>query len=218
MKTKLRYIVALLLATALAASAGPKYELYVDGVLYQAPFVLERGLPHFPVDVLSRATGIGVASFSEKSIRLSGSPVDFTPVVRDGRPYLPAEAFALASGSKVETDRTRGLVMYRRPGVEGPNTTALGSGAQSGLQYDDQGIEAPVGAPPQPGPPPVPGMQETLAEALKTTAEATYAERYIRHKLYWANQIDPVNAPALQRGLIPTPPPVPGHPWGIVRP
>ena len=112
-----RYIITALLFAALThvSWAGQDYKLYVNGVLYNAPSILEKGLPYFPVDVLSGATGVRVVSFSDTSVRLSGSPVDFVPVVRQGRPYLPAEAFAMASGSGVEMDHTRGCLLYTSP-------------------------------------------------------------------------------------------------------
>ena len=109
--------------------AADDYELYVNGVLYKTPSILERGLPYFPVDVLSEATGVSVVSFSANSVKLAGSSLDFSPVIRKGRPYLPAEAFAMATGSGVEVDQTRGMVKYTKN--VGQRPTAARGGANS---------------------------------------------------------------------------------------
>jgi hypothetical protein len=204
--------------------ASPEYQLFVDGVLYRAPAVLEKGLPYFPVDVLSQATGVSVVSFSTTSVRLAGSPVEFVPVVRNGRPYLPAEAFALATGSKVETDQTRGLVLYTRSASPGA-TTASNAGADTNAARANPGMEAgeevapeaPVGAPKLPSSPNTAGIQEAVVGALKTAEEATYAERYMRHKLYWASQLDPANSPYLNSIQPPAPMPM-VSPWVIPIP
>lgn len=202
MKTTIRYTLLWLLLAVSTALAAPEYQLFVDGVLYRAPAVLEKGLPYFPVDVLSQATGVSVVSFSTSAVRLAGSPVDFVPVVRNGRPYLPAEAFALATGSKVETDQTRGLVLYTKSGAvpataatAAPDTNA--ARANPGMQTGETPPEAPVAAPAVPSSPNTAGLQEAVVGALKTAEEATYAERYMRHKLYWASQLDPANSPYL---------------------
>lgn len=243
----LRYIwVSLLLVTlACAATAGQKYQLYVNGVLYKAPSILEKGLPYFPVDILSEATGVPIVSFSNSSIRLAGSPVDFVPVVREGRPYLPAEAFAMASGSGVETDQTRGLVMYSGEAPSGASTAASGSGdfqAADGSANSGGGQYAPAqqyrpgpgAANPgvqsgDPGPPPVAapptavapatrnteGLQEAVVGAMKTAQEITYANRWLKHKMYWVNQLDPANSPYLRVNLPPgaISPTFAPHPW-----
>jgi hypothetical protein len=226
-----RYIITALLFAALTHTcwAGQDYKLYVNGVHYNAPSILEKGLPYFPVDVLSGATGVRVVSFSNTSVRLAGSPVDFVPVVRQGRPYLPAEAFALASGSGVEMDQTRGLVMYTgNASSAGSTVTASASSnpsananaaqrANPGVTYDDPGPEAPVAAPPTAvqSSPNTEGIHETVLDAMKTAEEITYAQRWIKHKMYWANQMDPANSPYLRvnipagaGGQMYTP-----HPW-----
>jgi hypothetical protein len=209
-----RYIITALLFAALThvCWAGQDYKLYVNGVLYNAPSILEKGLPYFPVDVLSGATGVRVVSFSNTSVRLAGSPVDFTPVVRQGRPYLPAEAFAMASGSGVEMDQTRGLVLYtgdtstRSAPASNLATTSTGQAASAadranpGVTFDDPGPEAPVAAPPTAvqTSPNSEGIHEVVVDAMKTAEEITYAQRWLKHKMYWANQLDPANSPYLQ--------------------
>lgn len=209
-----RYIITALLFTALTSIcwAGQDYKLYVNGVLYKAPSVLEKGLPYFPVDVLSEATGVRVVSFSNTSVRLAGSPVDFVPVIRNGRPYLPAEAFAMASGSGVEMDQTRGVVMYTgdtSPGnyapatASQPSNTATSSAVQRanpGVTANDPGPEAPVAAPATAvqSSPNAEGIHESVIEAMKTAEEITYAQRWLKHKMYWANQLDPANSPYLR--------------------
>lgn len=209
MKFQIRNIFLCLLVLAGSAVAAPDFQLYVDGVLYRAPSVLEKGLPYFPVDVLSQATGVSVVSFNDTAVRLAGSPVDFVPVVRDGRPYLPAEAFALATGSSVERDQTRGLVLYSKniAGTTSAPPAAVKdapSRANEGVTADDPGPAPPVAAPPTAvGSPNTEGLQEAVIGALKTAEQATYAERYMRHKLYWASQLDPANSPYLKV----TPPP-----------
>lgn len=223
MKTTIRYTLLWLLLTVSTVLAAPEYQLFVDGVLYRTPAVLEKGLPYFPVDVLSQATGVSVVSFSSTAVRLAGSPVDFVPVVRNGRPYLPAEAFALATGSKVETDQTRGLVLYTK-GATNPGTTAAApdtaaARANPGVQAGEEAPpEAPVGVPKVPSSPNTAGIQEAVVGALKTAEEATYAERYMRHKLYWASQLDPANSPYLNNIVVPSPAPMVAPPWVIPIP
>ncbi len=225
MKISIRYSL-LLLVFVTAAFASPDYQLFVDGVLYRSPAILEKGLPYFPVDVLSQATGVSVVSFSTTAVRLAGSPVDFVPVVRNGRPYLPAEAFALATGSKVETDQTRGLVLYTKSSASGA-PVANGAVAQPtaadranpGVTPNDPGPEAPVAAPPNVvASPNTAGLQEAVVGALKTAEEATYAERYMRHKLYWASQIDPANSPYLNSIVVPNPLQLTNPAWSIPIP
>jgi hypothetical protein len=221
MKTTIRYTLFWLLL-AISALGAPEYQLFVDGVLYRTPAVLEKGLPYFPVDVLSQATGVSVVSFSNTAVRLAGSPVDFVPVVRNGRPYLPAEAFALATGSKVETDQTRGLVLYSKSGgnVTTPTATAETAPARAnpGIQAGEKAPEAPVaGPPPAPTSPNTAGLQEAVVGALRSAEEATYAERYMRHKLYWASQLDPANSPYLNNIVVPSPSPL-VSPWVIPIP
>lgn len=223
MKTTIRYTLFWFLMLWGTAFAAPEYQLFVDGVLYRAPAVLEKGLPYFPVDVLSQATGVSVVSFSSTAVRLAGSPVDFVPVIRNGRPYLPAEAFALATGSRVETDQTRGLVLYNKgavataaPVAPAANTTAAAR-ANPGVQAGEEAVpEAPVGVNRLPSSPNTSGIQEAVVGALKTAEEATYAERYMRHKLYWASQIDPANSPYLNNIVMPSP--VPMSPWVVPIP
>ena len=205
-----RYIITALLFVAMthAGWAGQDYKLYVNGVLYNAPSILEKGLPYFPVDVLSEATGVRVVSFSDTSVRLAGSPVDFVPVVRQGRPFLPAEAFAMASGSGVERDQTRGVVMYTgntSPSAAPATATTTNSNsaparANPGVTADDPGPEAPVAAPATAvqSSPNTEGIHEAVVGAMKTAEEITYAQCWIKHKMYWANQLDPVNSPYLQ--------------------
>jgi hypothetical protein len=230
MKTTFRYALLWLLLTISTVWAAPEYQLFVDGVLYRTPAVLEKGLPYFPVDVLSQATGVSVVSFSPTAVRLAGSPVDFVPVVRNGRPYLPAEAFALATGSKVETDQTRGLVLYTRAGAGIPATAAVpatvpatapdssaAARANPGVQSGETPPEAPVSVPKVPSSPNTAGIQEAVIGALKTAEEATYAERYMRHKLYWASQLDPANSPYLNNIVVPAPSPL-VSPWVIPIP
>lgn len=223
MKTTIGYVLLWLLLTASTVLAAPEYQLFVDGVLYRAPAVLEKGLPYFPVDVLSQATGVSVVSFSETAVRLAGSPVDFVPVVRNGRPYLPAEAFALATGSKVETDQTRGLVLYTKGGGSAPVAAAAAgtnaARANPGVQAGEEAApEAPVSVPAVPSSPNTKGIQEAVVGALKTAEEATYAERYMRHKLYWASQLDPANSPYLNNIVVPSPVPLVSPPWVIPIP
>jgi hypothetical protein len=223
MKTTFKWGLLWLLLTVSTAFAAPEYQLFVDGVLYRAPAVLEKGLPYFPVDVLSQATGVSVVSFSDTAVRLAGSPVDFVPVVRNGRPYLPAEAFALATGSKVETDQTRGLVLYTRGGGSAPVASAPAqtnaARANPGVQSGETPPEAPVPAPPAiPASPNTEGIQEAVVGALKTAEEATYAERYMRHKLYWASQLDPANSPYLNSIVVPSPVQMVTPPWVIPIP
>ena len=229
--TRLLYLCLLLAALTCSSWAGQDYQLYVNGVLYKAPSVLEKGLPYFPVDVLSEATGVSIVSFNETSVRLAGSPVDFVPVMRQGRPFLPAEAFALASGSGVETDQTRGIVMYRR-NPAGPTTASSGgdnSAAPSGnTQTSGPGIANPGISAGDPGPaPPVAapaaavytspnteGIHETVIDAMKSAQEITYAQRWLKHKMYWANQLDPANSPYLRVNLPPGAFPMYNqHPW-----
>ena len=241
----MRYcLVSILIALAVPAMAAPNYQLYIDGVLYKAPTVLEKGLPYFPVDVLSQATGVSVSSFDKKAVRLAGSPVDFAPLIRQGRPYLPAEAFAMATGSVVEIDQTRGLVLYTksaaptaanrrsssqrgsegqtaaRPGrtATGPGGAAAGPGRAPRVQMGDESLpEAPVGAPPGPEPRSIDTapVRAMVTQSLKDAAAQQYAERYLRHKLYWASKIDPANMPHFQNfNLVPGNCPIPPHPWG----
>lgn len=212
----------LMISTVLAA---PEYQLFVDGVLYRTPAVLEKGLPYFPVDVLSRATGVSVVSFSNTAVRLAGSPVDFVPVIRNGRPYLPAEAFALATGSKVETDQTRGLVLYSKAASPAGANPAVATSeskadkANPGVRAGEEAPpEAPVSIPNLPSSPNTAGIQEAVVGALKTAEEATYAERYMRHKLYWASQLDPANSPYLNDIVVPSPAPLIAPPWTIPIP
>ena len=205
-----RYIITALLFAALTnvSLAGQDYKLYVNGVLYKAPSILEKGLPYFPVDVLSEATGVRVVSFSNTSVRLAGSPVDFVPVVSKGRPYLPAEAFAMATGSAVEMDQTRGLVMYTgdtSPMAAPATTTAsqpatAADRANPGVTVGDPGPEAPVSAPATAvmSSPNTEGIHQSVVDAMKTAEEITYAQRWIKHKMYWANQLDPANSPYLR--------------------
>ena len=230
----IRYFIICLLfvAVGLAASAGPNYQLYVNGVLYKAPSILEKGLPYFPVDVLSEATGVRVVSFSESSVRLTGSPVDFVPVVREGRPYLPAEAFAMASGSGVERDQTRGLVLYTgnapspagtatAPGSDGTvnnvNSSFMNGPARAnvGVTADDPGPEAPVAAPTAAvqSSPNTAGIHDAVVGAMKSAQEITYAQRWLNHKMYWANQLDPANSPYLQVNAPRISPVYHPHPW-----
>lgn len=203
-------------------------------MLYRAPSVIEKGLPYFPVDVLAEATGTRIVSFSESSVRLAGSPVDFVPAIRQGRPYLPAEAFAMASGGQVETDQTRGLVLYYRgPGQASgvsagttavPTSTSGGTGgtgaaadrANIGVTFDDPGPEAPVAAPAAAvqSSPNTEGLHEAVVDAMKTAQEITYAQRWLKHKMYWVNQLDPANSPYLKVNLPPAAVPVYApHPW-----
>ncbi|HIB69135.1 MAG TPA: hypothetical protein EYO33_29630, partial [Phycisphaerales bacterium] len=156
----LKYLYLCLVLAILSSPcwAEQDYQLYVNGMLYKAPSVIEKGLPYFPVDVLSEATGVRIVSFSDSSVRLAGSPVEFVPALRNGRPFLPAEAFALASGSQVETDQTRGLVLYSRnlSPTSNMNTASTPTGgaatgparANPGVSAGDPGPEAPVAAPP----------------------------------------------------------------------
>lgn len=220
------YICILLLVLGGNGLADQDYQLYVNGVLYKAPSILEKGLPYFPVDVLSEATGVRVVSFSGESVRLAGSPVDFVPAVRSGRPYLPAEAFALASGSNVETDQTRGLVLYSANPTGAPtgNTATATSTpspngpdrANPGVGPGDPGPEPPVAAPPTAvqSSPNTEGIHEAVVGAMKSAQEITYAQRWLKHKMYWANQLDPANSPYLQ--VSPPPAAYPtfmNHPW-----
>jgi len=246
--------------------AGQNYQLFVNGVLYKAPSIIEKGLPYFPIDILSEATRVRVISFSDNSVRLAGSPVDFVPVIRQGRPYLPAEAFAMASGSGVETDQTRGLVLYRAN--PSPSTAVTGSGqtanpnanssgypaqtaapyatsngypaqsspnqaggnadytynynsptgpdhANPGVTVEDPGPEIPVAAPPSAvqTSPNTDGIHESVIDAMKTAEEITYAQRWLKHKMYWANQLDPANSPYLRVDLPPASPLYTPHPW-----
>ncbi len=227
MKTTIQYTLFWFLMLCGTAFAAPEYQLFVDGVLYRAPAVLEKGLPYFPVDVLSQATGVSVVSYSGSAVRLAGSPVDFVPVVRNGRPYLPAEAFALATGSKVETDQTRGLVLYSKGGLAtapvapaatgGATVNGAAARANPGVQPGEEAVpEAPVGVTRLPNSPNTAGIQEAVVGALKTAEEATYAERYMRHKLYWASQLDPANSPYLNNIVVPAP--VPMSPWVVPIP
>lgn len=224
----------LFVALGLTTSAGPNYQLYVNGVLYKAPSILEKGLPYFPVDVLSEATGVRVISFSESSVRLAGSPVDFVPVVREGRPYLPAEAFAMASGSGVERDQTRGLVLYTgnftnpagaagtAPGSSGEGLDNVNSSyvngpdrANPGVSPGDPGPEAPVAAPTAAvqSSPNTAGIHDAVVGAMKSAQEITYAQRWLNHKMYWANQLDPANSPYLQVTAPRISPVYHPHPW-----
>lgn len=224
-----RYLTAcLLLALSTSGWAGQDYQLYVNGVLYKAPSILEKGLPYFPVDVLSEATGVRIVSFSDTSVRLAGSPVDFVPVVRSGRPYLPAEAFAMASGSSVENDGVRGVVLYTgnvaraaAPAASGGTGTAAASGAATGpdranpgVAPNDSGPEAPVAAPVNAATssPNTQGIHSLVVDAMKNAQEVTYAQRWLQHKMYWANQLDPANSPYL-RVVPPIAPTYAPHPW-----
>lgn len=225
--TRILYLCLILAALTYSCWAGQNYKLYVNGVLYQAPSIMEKGLPYFPVDVLSEATGVRVVSFSSNSVRLVGSPVDFVPAVRNGRPFLPAEAFALASGSQVETDQTRGIVLYSRNAAPtssgGPATartaspTATGPDqANPGVAPNDPGPEAPVAAPPSAVSEPrsMEGIHETVVDAMKTAQEITYAQRWLKHKMYWVNQLDPANSPYLRVDVPPAALPMYApHPW-----
>ncbi len=225
MKTTIRHMFLWLLLTTSAVIAAPEYQLFVDGVLYKTPAVLEKGLPYFPVDVLSGATGVSVVSFSPSAVKLAGSPVEFVPVIRNGRPYLPAEAFALATGSKVETDQTRGLVLYTKANsaaaaAAAPAGTPDGNAARAnpGMTAGEAPPpEAPVAAP-RATSPNTAGIQEAVIGALKTAEEATYAERYMRHKLYWASQLDPANSPYLNTIVVPPAVSLPYAPWVVPIP
>lgn len=223
----------ILAALTYSCWAEQNYQLYVNGVLYRAPSVIEKGLPYFPVDVLAEATGTRIVSFSETSVRLGGSPVDFVPAIRQGRPYLPAEAFAMASGGQVETDQTRGLVLYYRgpaqangtPGANAAPATASGTSGGTGAAADranigvtsgDPGPEAPVAAPAAAvqSSPNTEGLHEVVVDAMKTAQEITYAQRWLKHKMYWVNQLDPANSPYLKVNLPPAAVPVYApHPW-----
>lgn len=222
----------ILAALTYSCWAEQNYQLYVNGVLFRAPSVMEKGLPYFPVDVLAEATGTRIVSFSENSVRLAGSPVDFVPAIRQGRPYLPAEAFALASGGQVETDQTRGLVLYYRGSQNGggsdpasaspANNSVSNPGgsapdrANPGVTADDPGPEAPVAAPAAASPATrnTEGLQEAVVDAMKTAQEITYAQRWLKHKMYWVNQLDPANSPYLKVTLPPAAYPVyTPHPW-----
>lgn len=233
----------ILAALTYSCWAEQNYQLYVNGVLYRAPSVLEKGLPYFPVDVLAEATGTRIVSFSESSVRLGGSPVDFVPTIRQGRPFLPAEAFAMASGGQVEIDQTRGLVLYYRgntghaggssagssstpttgPGVNAiPGAGAAGTGAADraniGVTINDPGPEAPIAAPAAAvsRTPNTEGIHEAVVDAMKTAQEITYAQRWLKHKMYWVNQLDPANSPYLKVALPPAAVPVYApHPWTV---
>lgn len=240
MVSRLSHIALWLIFLVSAVCAAPEYQLFVDGVLYRAPAVLEKGLPYFPVDVLSRATGVSVVSFSDTAVRLAGSPVDFVPIVRNGRPYLPAEAFALATGSQVETDPVRGLVLYHkavaastsrpsastnptgqssRTGDTAASGATQADRAQPGLQAGEEAApEAPVSPAKLPSSANTQGIQEAVVGALKTAEEATYAERYMRHKLYWASKLDPANDPYFTNPIVPPSVVVPAAPWIIPIP
>lgn len=224
---KYLYLCIVLAILSSPSWAEQDYQLYVNGMLYKAPSVIEKGLPYFPVDVLSEATGVRIVSFSDNSVRLAGSPVEFVPALRNGRPFLPAEAFALASGSQVETDQTRGLVLYSKnlSGTPNMNTAATPTGgsatgparANPGVTAGDPGPEAPVGAPPSAtvaSPPSTEGIQDAVIGAMKTAQEVTYAQRWLKHKMYWANQLDPANSPYLQVNVPPAAFPMYSpHPW-----
>ena len=137
------------------------------------------------------------------------------------------EAFALASGSQVETDQTRGLVLYSKnlSGTPNMNTAATPTGgsatgparANPGVTAGDPGPEAPVGAPPSAtvaSPPSTEGIQDAVIGAMKTAQEVTYAQRWLKHKMYWANQLDPANSPYLQVNVPPAAFPMYSpHPW-----
>lgn len=225
--TRILYLCLLFAALTYSCWAGQNYQLYVNGVHYKAPSVLEKGLPYFPVDVLSEATGVSIVSFNQASVRLAGSPVDFVPVMRQGRPYLPAEAFAMASGSGVETDQTRGIVMYSRNPAGAPaatNATASSNpGPATGPDMANPGVSAgdPGPAPPVAAPaaavytsPNTEGIHETVVDAMKSAQEITYAQRWLKHKMYWANQLDPANSPYLRVNVPPAAFPMyTPHPW-----
>lgn len=222
----LKYLYLCLLAALLTGSAcaGQDYQLYVNGVLYKAPSVIEKGLPYFPVDILSEATGVRIVSFSNQSVRLAGSPVEFVPAMRKGRPFLPAEAFALASGSGVETDQTRGLVLYSKnpAGVASsqaaPAEATGPARANPGVTANDPGpAPAPVSAPANvvvQSSPNTEGIHESVIGAMKTAQEITYAQRWLKHKMYWANQLDPANSPYLRVNVPAAAMPMYSpHPW-----
>lgn len=77
--------------------------------------------------------------------------------------------------------------------------------------------EAPVAAP-RATSPNTAGIQEAVIGALKTAEEATYAERYMRHKLYWASQLDPANSPYLNTIVVPPAVSLPYAPWVVPIP
>lgn len=185
---------------AVLPSQAADIKLFVDGVRVDTRPVVKDGMPYFPVDALSAATRVRVESFDSGSVKLAGCPVKFVAVVQDGRPYLPAEAFAMATGGQVERDEVRGVVLFK-------------TGDDKDAREDETEQAAPEAPQPAPASPIVSapqqstaGLGEATTELLKATAEATYAERYMRHKLWWASQLDPANSPYMQHTL----PPVPG--------
>ena len=92
----------------------------------------------------------------------------------------------------------------------GPNS------ANPGVAPYDPGPEVPVAAPPgiANGSPSTEGLQEVVLDAMKTAQQATYAQRWLQHKLYWVNQLDPRNSPYLQVTAPRIGPPlITPHPW-----
>ena len=80
------------------------------------------------------------------------------------------------------------------------NSNSAPARANPGVTADDPGPEAPVAAPATAvqSSPNTEGIHEAVVGAMKTAEEITYAQRWIKHKMYWANQLDPVNSPYLQ--------------------
>ncbi len=203
MRNFFKIFIILVSLSGLSLAASENLKLFVDGVRVDARPVLKDGMPYFPVSSLSRATNVKVESIQAGSVKLEGCPVKFVAVMNEGRPYLPAEAFAMATGGRVERDEVRGLILYKSD-----------DGGDPIHQEREQATpESPEVAPPanyaRPVPSNVPAVGETSAELMKAAASATYAERLMRHKLYWANQLDPANSPYMQHSLPPVGPTYP---------
>ncbi len=164
MKTRLLAIALLVTLTALGAGAA---DLYVDGKKIETDSFARNGMVYFPIEALSEATGVAIQKIGERSVQLAGSPVEFTPEYKEGRPFLPAEAFAMISGGVVERDEVRGLVILK----SGPPQPAASAPPQGGPPA--QGEEM-VAAPTSTAvPPPLPDLENIRyqMQAMETMDE-----------------------------------------------
>ncbi len=95
------------------ATQAEELTLFVNGHKVHATSVTHDGIPHYPVDMLSRLTQTPAYEMADKTIRLGDSSIKFHPHMLKGRPFLPIESFALATNSHVERDEARDMILYR---------------------------------------------------------------------------------------------------------
>lgn len=193
MKIRLLGIVLALLMT-LGASAA---ELYVDGKKIQTDSFSRNGMVYFPVEALSEATGVAIQSVGQGSVKLAGSPVQFTPEYKEGRPFLPAEAFAMISGGVVERDEVRGLVILR----SGPPQPQAGANVAQGgppTAGDDVAVAPPSSVAAPPAPPNLENikyqlqsmetMDEVSREAMLMKMRQDLANARMQTRMFYWNQ------------------------------